>query len=565
MSLRSDLRRLSADDVELILAVTSKLAAPFDLMTMLAEVVDAAKQVLHAERGSVWLFDAAADEMVMQIATGIAPVRVPADAGFVGACARERRIINVPDCYADERFNPEVDRASGYRTRCMLTLPLVDHKDVLVGAMQVLNRIDGTFDDNDVALAAVLAAQCAVALQRARMTEALIEGEKLRQELETARVVQMSTLPAVMPAVAGYDFFGMSRPASQTGGDTFDLAVIEQGVLVVLADATGHGIAPALSVTQMQAMLRMAFRLGADLETAFLQLNNRLVETMAEDRFITAFIGLLDTAHHRIRFHSGGQAPILHFRADAQSCTRFRPTSFPLAVKPLQSLRPAVVLDLAPGDILVLLSDGIYEYCNAAVEEFGERRVEEIIAAHQGLPMTALASRLLAALAEFAQGAPQEDDITVVLVKREGAAHGTFPRSFDSLDGLVAFTDAFFARHRVDPALLHTVDLALEELFTNMVKYSSHGAAHVDVDIATVAGGVEVVLTDYDVDRFDVTSAPPPDVDLPIEQRRPGGLGLHLVRRMLDSVEYEYSEVERRSRIRFRKTLVGVPSSATGQ
>ena len=199
MSLRPHLHRLSVDDVELILTVTSKLAAPFDLMTMLAEVVEAAKNVLRAERGSVWLYDAATDEMVLRIATGIAPVRVPAGAGLIGACAREGRILNVPDCYADERFNPEVDRASGYRTRCMLTLPLVDHKDVLVGAMQVLNKIDGVFDDNDESLATVLAAQCAVAIQRTRMTEAVIEGEKLRHELETARLVQMSTLPAAMP------------------------------------------------------------------------------------------------------------------------------------------------------------------------------------------------------------------------------------------------------------------------------------------------------------------------------------------------------------------------------
>ena len=92
--------------------------------------------------------------------------------------------------------------------------------------MQVLNKADGVFDESDEALATVLAAQCAVALQRVRMTEALIEGEKMRQELEMARVVQMSTLPAVMPALPGYDLYGTSRPASQTGGDTFDLALL---------------------------------------------------------------------------------------------------------------------------------------------------------------------------------------------------------------------------------------------------------------------------------------------------------------------------------------------------
>lgn len=413
-------RGLSARDMEAILAVTSKLAAPFDLLTMLAEVVSAAKQVLQADGGSVWLYDAATDELILEVATGIEPLRVPAGTGIVGACARDRRIINVPDCYADPRFNPDVDRRSGYRTRCMLTLPLVDHKDVLVGVMQVLNKADGVFDAGDETLAAALAAQCAVALQRVRMTEALIEGEKMRQELEMARIVQMSTLPSRMPEVAGYDAFGMCRPAGLTGGDTFDLARIEQGLLVVLGDATGHGIAPALSVTQMQAMLRVAFRLGASLETAFTQVNNQLADTLPDDRFITAFIGLLDADTHRLRFHSGGQGPILHYQAATGACARHKPTSFPLAAMPLTTLRPAVTLEMQPGDVLVLLSDGIYEYASAGGEEFGEERVREVVAAHHAGTAEALCGALLAAVKAFAKGAPQEDDMTLVLVRRLG-------------------------------------------------------------------------------------------------------------------------------------------------
>jgi len=407
--------------MEAILAVTTKLATPFDLMTVLAEIVSAAKQVLRADRGSVWLYDPAADQLVLEIATGIAPVRISASAGIAGACVRERRIINVPDCYADERFNPEVDRRSGYRTRCMLTLPLVDHKDVLVGVMQVLNKDDGVFDENDEALATALAAQCAVALQRVRMTESLIEGEKMRQELEMAREVQVSTLPATMPRLPGYDVSGISRPAELTGGDTFDLSIIDQGLLVVLGDATGHGIAPALSVTQMQAMLRIAFRLGADLETAFRQVNNQLADTLADDRFITAFIGLLDPSTHRLRFHSGGQGPIFHYRAAAGTCARYKPTSFPLGAMPVSELRPAVTLEMRPGDILVLLSDGIYEYHDAGGEQFGEHRVEEIVATHPDKPMAALLDILLRSVDAFARGAAQQDDMTAVLVKREPA------------------------------------------------------------------------------------------------------------------------------------------------
>jgi len=418
---RSGRRRLSAQEMEAILAVTTKLAAPFDLMTVLAEIVNAAKQVLHADRGSVWIYDAAADQLVLEIATGIQPVRIPAGAGIAGACVRGRRIINVPDCYADERFNPEVDRKSGYKTRCMLTLPLVDHKDVLVGVMQVLNKKDGVFDENDEALATALAAQCAVALQRVRMTESLIEGEKMRQELEMAREVQLGTLPATMPQVPGYDASGISRPAELTGGDTFDLATGEHGLLIVLGDATGHGIAPALSVTQMQAMLRIAFRLGADLETAFRHVNDQLAATLADDRFITAFIGILDPSSHRIRFHSGGQGPIFHYRAALGICERYKPTSFPLGAMPVSRLRPAPTLAMDPGDILVLLSDGFYEYARADGEQFGEERVQQIIAANAGGSMAEVLHILLKSVDEFAVGAPQEDDMTAVLIKREAA------------------------------------------------------------------------------------------------------------------------------------------------
>jgi phosphoserine phosphatase len=548
--------RLSAHDLETILGVTRALAAPFDLMTMLGEVVAAAKQVLHADRGSVWLFEPASDELVLLIATGIAPIRVPSGVGLVGACAHQRRIINVPDCYADPRFDPGVDRATGYTTRCMLTLPLVDHKDVLVGVMQVLNKEGGVFDEDDEILATALAAQCAVALQRVRMTEAVIENERMRQALEMARVVQMSTLPASMPELPGYDVCCSFKPAELTGGDTYDVVAIDQGLLLVLGDATGHGIAPALSVTQMQAMLRMAFRLGTDLDSAYLHVNNRLAETLAEDRFVTAFIGLLDPGMHQLTFHSGGQGPIFHFHARDGRFERHRPTCFPLGAMRLDAPRPPRRLDLAPGDIIVLLSDGFYEQLDPAGEEFGEARVEALVREHHAGGVGALRDAIVAAVEAHAQGAPQADDMTAVLLKR--TAHAgmtrTFARSFDSIAPMVAFTAEAFEHLGIDPSLLATVEFVVEELFTNMVKYATGSTSDVRLDVSSIEGGVEVTLTDYGVAPFDVTKAPDVDTGAPIEARRPGGLGLHLSRRMVDAIEYRYDEATRQSRTTFRKT-----------
>ena len=414
--------RVTASDLEPILAVAAKLAAPFDLRTMLREVVEAGKQVLGADRGTVWLYDPASDELLLEVATDVEPIRVPAGKGLVGSCARNRALINVRDCYSDTRFDPSMDQRTGYRTRCMITLPLIDHKGILVGVMQLLNKSQGVFEETDERLATVLAAQCAIALQRVRMTEALIEGEKMRQQLEMARVVQMSLLPSTMPSVPGYDVYGTFRPADLCGGDTFDLAMIEQGLLVVLGDATGHGIAPALSVTQMQAMLRMAFRMGANLESAFLQVNNQMEDYLPDDRFVTAFIGLLDPAQHKLRFLSGGQAPILLFEAATRECRRYKPTSFPLSAMPLTSVKAAVEIPMQPGDVLVLLSDGIYEYRNVGNEEFGELRVEALLQRHCEAPAAELAAKILGAVQAFAGDAVQEDDMTVLLVKRRSEA-----------------------------------------------------------------------------------------------------------------------------------------------
>ncbi len=562
MTVAAGQRSLSVGDMEAILGVTRALAAPFDLMTMLGEVVNAAKQVLRAERGSVWLYDAAPDELVLEVATGIRPVRVRSGTGLVGACARSRQIINVPDCYADPRFDPGVDKASGYRTRCMLTLPLVDHKDVLVGVMQVLNKTNGVFDAYDEALATALAAQCAVALQRVRMLDSLIEGEKMRHGLEMAREVQMSTLPAAMPKLSSYDVYATFRPADLTGGDTYDVALQGDRLLVMLGDATGHGIAPALSVTQMQAMLRMAFRLGADLDNAFIQVNNRLAETLADDRFITAFIGLLDPATHELRFHSGGQGPIFHYQAATGAWVRHKPTSFPMGAMPLTSLRPAVTIGMQPGDILVVVSDGIFEYENSKGEQFGERRVQDFVQANCDKPMTELVALLMQSVQAFAEGAPQEDDMTAVLVKREqtGMARRVFDRSFESIPALTTFTADAFARLCIDPRLLPTVDLVVEELLTNMVKYGLGSDAGVIVGLVPIEDGVEVTLVDRDVESFDITRSAVVDIHAPIEERKPGGLGLHLIRQMADSVEYEYNQAERRSRITLRLTVAGAAS-----
>ena len=135
------------------------------------------------------------------------------------------------------------------------------------------------------------------------------------------------------------------------------------------------------------------------------------------------------------------------------------------------------------------------------------------------------------------------------------SARRDFERSIGALGALLEFTAEAFAAEGVDDELRKDVDFVLEELFTNVVKYGRPSETPVRVEISGVPGGVEVALTENDAERFDPTRAPAVDVQAPIEDRRPGGLGLYLVGKLVDAIEYRYFEETRQGRITFRRTL----------
>ena len=170
--------------------------------------------------------------------------------------------------------------------------------------------------------------------------------------------------------------------------------------------------------------------------------------------------------------------------------------------------------------------------------------------------MADVAAALLESMRAFGCGAPQEDDVTAVLIRREPARSAQFARTFDSLDAIFAFIDATFAAFGADDSLRPAVELAVEELFTNMVKHGK-GEGEIVLQLSRIPRGIEATLVDHGAAPFDVTQAPAARVDLPLDEREAGGLGLHLVRRMVDRIVYEYLEDLRETRITIRKTSGG--------
>lgn len=133
------------------------------------------------------------------------------------------------------------------------------------------------------------------------------------------------------------------------------------------------------------------------------------------------------------------------------------------------------------------------------------------------------------------------------------AVEMTLKRSVDELATIVAATDRFFSEQRIDPAIRLPVDLSIEELFVNMVTYNHGTDRSIRLCMEASGGALEVSLTDHDVDPFDPTRVPEIDFDKPLEQRRPNGMGLYLVSKMVDSIHYEYHD--RQSKVTFVKRL----------
>jgi len=410
---------ITRDSLVKILEIMYRLAAPESLPELLREIIEVGKVAIVAEAGILWLLDRPSGELVMVVPSSDEPRRIQIGEELAGQCAATLEITNIHECREDERFAASPVSVAEFESRSLLNVPIVGQDDEPLGVMQWLGEHPGQFDQHDFWIAPALAAEAAIAIQHSEMTSELLASVVLSKEVAVAREIQVSTLPDVMPAIDGYDVHGHFLPANYAGGDLYDLVVLNERLFVLLGDATGHGFGPALSATQMQAMLRVAFRLGADLDTAYTQVNNQLNEDLPDDRFITAFMGFLNPTSHEVEFHSAGQGPILCYRAASKTCEWHKPTSFPVGVMELDGTQQAQRLNLEPGDILAVISDGIYEFAKADGAEFGTEGVEKVMQLGDQLPIEELGQKLVDAAFEFGGDVEQADDITLVLVRRQ--------------------------------------------------------------------------------------------------------------------------------------------------
>ncbi len=245
------------------------------------------------------------------------------------------------------------------------------------------------------------------------------EVERVTSQLETARFVQRSLLPQETPQLEGYDLAGWNQPADQTGGDYYGWLQLGDGrTAVALADVTGPGIDSALLAVACHAYLQASTSQDAGLDGIVTRMNRWFCSDLPPGKLVTFVAGVLDAPSGCVELLSAGHAPLLFYSSAEDKVHRYDAHGVPFGILGAMAYGPAQKLMLAPGDMLVLITDGFFEWTNAADEDFGLDRLCEATRAARDLPAAGIISALHAAVSGFAGSTPQQDDLTAVVLKR---------------------------------------------------------------------------------------------------------------------------------------------------
>ncbi|MEY2407855.1 MAG: phosphoserine phosphatase RsbU/P [Verrucomicrobiota bacterium] len=239
-----------------------------------------------------------------------------------------------------------------------------------------------------------------------------------QEQFAVAREIQQRLFPKAAPACPGFDVAGASFPAEATGGDYFDfLPMLHDRVGLVVSDVAGHGVGPALLMAETRAYLRVLAGRREDVGEILTRANSILAEDMGGERYITLFLGRLDSSSRELVYASAGHPPGFVLSADGSVRTELRRTGIPLGMRASTNYSPAEPVILASGELLVLLTDGIEEASSPSGDLFGTERALDVVRIHREKPARAIVEALYNATREFAKGAAQLDDITAIVVK----------------------------------------------------------------------------------------------------------------------------------------------------
>lgn len=377
-----------------------------------------------------------------------------------------------------------------------------------------------------------------------------VENEKnrLNADLEYAKEIQHSSLPIVFPPFPDHkeiDIYATMNPAREVGGDYYDFDIINGRYLMFsVADVSGKGIPAALFMMKAKTLVKSYINAVVKIDRLFEQVNNELCLNNEAGMFVTCWLGLIDLPTGVVYYINAGHNPPLIKRADG---------SFEF----LRDQKPDFILGgmegkkynerefhLRCGDELFLYTDGVTEATDKNGNLYGEERLSAFLNNHPDISCENKCVELRKDIDEFVGEAPQFDDITMMSIKYRGFDNTiTAEAKFENYDEIMAFIDKRLEELECPMQIAMKVNVAADEVIANILNYaygSAEGRLTVTVDRCEEKNGVTLRFVDRGI-PFNPLEKEDPDISLSAEERKIGGLGIFMVKKMMDKVEYEYT------------------------
>lgn len=374
---------------------------------------------------------------------------------------------------------------------------------------------------------------------------------RIESELNLAKSIQAHMLPMIFPPFPEreeFDIYALMEPAKEVGGDFYDFFMLDDNnIAIVIADVSGKGIPAALFMAIAKTLIKNEAGMGLEPAEIFTTVNHMLCEGNDNDMFVTAWLGILNIENGKLTYvNAGHNPPLLKSKGDKFEFLKSRP-GFVLAGMDGLKYRQYET-ELEPGDKLLLYTDGVTEAENEKKELYGNERLINYLNSHIEENIKDTLVDLRKDISEFAGDEEQFDDITMLMLYYQKQKHKSggdimkkrFKADNNELPAVISFLEDEITRCGCQTRDIMRISLCVEEIFVNIAQY-----AYVDKDGEVV---IEISQNDKDlVISFEDSGKPfnpldnkEPDITANAEERPIGGLGIHIVKEMMDEVKYEY-------------------------
>lgn len=382
----------------------------------LETIANMARDLVRADRCTIWILNAERDEIVTRIAQDSVEIRLNLTEGLAGKCIRTGRNILSNSPTEDATFYSRVDRESGYITTSVLVVPMRRSDGTVMGAFQALNKVGG-FSERDVELLGLAASFSVAVVENQDLLKQAEVARQIQRDLEIAREVQRNMLPKnELMDTRDLDIWACCRPASAVGGDFYDVLCGSNLSVISVGDISGKGIGAALMMASQQSTIRiLAPRMAQSPALLCAELNRVIFASSSPERYSTLFFAAYDTSSRTLDYCNAGHVfpYVVHSSGNVTQLTCGGP---PIGLLPAAKFQSAKV-PFRSGDMLLCYSDGLSECQDKNGKMWQDVYLPMILEDVRNLSPRSCVERLMTAADEFSAGCPQFDDITLVCVR----------------------------------------------------------------------------------------------------------------------------------------------------